>query len=107
MKKLIRDAIPALIIGDRLKGSPALDDNENGIRRLTRGEYTYALKLKLYEEWEEAWESPSAEELADCLEVLMATAKLWNIKWENVESERSLKKEVRGGFEGGWELSKP
>lgn len=106
MRKLIRDGIPALIMEERLKTNEALDHAYSGIRKMSDWEYPYALRIKLDEEWAEVWEKPSAEELGDCLEVLMAAAAHFGIDWSDVEKERVVKSETRGGFFGKWELSK-
>ena len=103
MRKLIRDAIPELIMGDKKEN---MDRARNGIRKMSGWEHEYALQLKLHEEWAEFWASPCPEELGDCLEVLMAAAEMRGISWKEVEYERMLKKESRGGFVQGWELSK-
>ena len=103
MRKLIRDAIPKLIMGEKTEN---MDTHMRGIRKMTGWEYEYALQLKLNEEWSEFWEKPSAEELGDCLEVLRAAAYNAGIEWADVEKERELKEKTRGGFLQGWELSK-
>ena len=102
MRKLIRNKIPELIMGDR---TSLMNSYHEGIRKMSAWEYEYALKLKLYEEWSEAWASPSAEELGDCLQVLKDAAQLMGIDWNSVEQAQEEKRQVRGGFDEMWELS--
>lgn len=102
MRKLIRDSIPTLIMGDKKEN---IDKSLKGIRKMSGWEYEYALQLKLSEEWAEFWAAPSAEELGDCLEVLHAAAYNSGIDWADVEKERKFKRKTRGGFLQGWELS--
>ena len=101
MRKLIRNKIPNFIMGER---DTLLDHENHGLRRMTEWEYPYALQLKLHEEWAEAWASPSAEELGDCLQVLKDTAEYMGIEWKQVETAMSNKEEQRGGFNQRWEL---
>ena len=103
MRKLIRDSIPTLIMGNKKAN---MDKTLQGIRKMSGWEYEYALQLKLHEEWAEFWAAPSAEELGDCLEVMRAAAYNAGIEWEDVEKECKLKRKTRGGFLQGWELSK-
>ena len=103
MRKLIRNKIPRFILGEKLE---LIGDNQEGLRKMSEWEYPYALQLKLHEEWAEAWESPCAEELSDCLQVLMDTAKHMGISWEEVVMCQQAKLEARGGFDERWELIK-
>ena len=82
-----------------------MDDYHEGIRKMSEWEYPYALQLKMHEEWAEAWASPSAEELGDCLQVLKDAAKHMGIDWSLVISAQEEKECVRGGFSEMWELS--
>ena len=68
-------------------------------------EFAYALRLKLHEEWAEAWADPCPEEFADCLEVLKVAAASHGIKWEDVEAARLKKNDKKGSFDHQWELN--
>ena len=83
-----------------------LGENQEGLRKMSEWEYPYALQLKLHEEWSEAWQEMNAEELGDCLQVLMDAAKFMGIDWSSVEIARSEKESTRGGFDHMWELIK-
>ena len=102
MRKLIRNHIPSMIMGER---NSLLGENQEGLRKMSEWEYPYALQLKLHEEWAEVWKDMNAEELGDCLQVLMDTAKFMSIDWESVESARAEKENSRGAFDQMWELN--
>lgn len=100
MRKLVRDKIPDIMkkeLGENKSPS------ELGLRKMSQWEYTYALQLKLREEWAEAWEDPCPEEFADCLEVIMTAAKHHGIEWDKVLEARALKEEKKGSFQEMWE----
>tara|TARA_Y100001938_G_C8046686_1_gene409318 strand:- start:1048 stop:1365 length:318 start_codon:yes stop_codon:yes gene_type:complete len=102
MRKLVRDKIP-----DIMKKELGEDKStsELGLRKMSEWEYTYALQLKLKEEWSEAWEDPCPEEFADCLEVLMAAAEYHGVDWESVLEARKNKSGRKGGFKEMWEYT--
>ena len=101
MRKLIRNKIPSFILGDK---KSLVGDGGQGLRKMSQWEYPYALQLKLHEEWSEAWASPSAEELGDCLQVLIDTALHMGIDWDEVVEAQKEKLMRRGGFDERWEL---
>ncbi len=88
-RKLVRDLIPEIILrkGDKVTSHIA-DDLE----------YREALFKKIAEEVAECAAKPSAEEMADILEVLRALANYYGINWETVEDTRLQKAKERGGF---------
>jgi predicted house-cleaning noncanonical NTP pyrophosphatase (MazG superfamily) len=90
--KLVRDKIPAII-------------EENGsnceFRVATKSEYMGLLCEKLREEVEELIENPSAEEVADVLEVVESIAKLKRIGLDEIKAMKIDKKQKRGGFNDG------
>ena len=89
--KLIRDRIPDIIKRQGRQCTVRQPESEEELRLL--------LKAKMLEELDELWESPSAEEAADILEVLRATCTYFNINWRQVMTARMEKNERRGGFE--------
>jgi predicted house-cleaning noncanonical NTP pyrophosphatase (MazG superfamily) len=90
--KLVRDRIPELI---KERGATPR------IQLLsTRDLYPWLIR-KLREECLEFEETPSVEELADVLEVLVALASSIGITFEDVEMERRRKLSERGGFQKG------
>ncbi len=88
--KLVRDRIPEII---------AAGGGQCTTEILTQEAYLFMLHQKLQEELNEYLESGDAEELADLLEVMQATAAARGIQWEEVETLRKKKKAARGGFE--------
>jgi len=88
--KLVRDRIPELI-------------NRNGgeahTRRLSDEEFATALARKLVEEAEEFAATPTAEELADVLEVVRALATAAGSSLDEVEAVRRAKAAERGAFD--------
>ena len=88
--KLVRDKIIDKIIanGEKPKYST-----------LTKEQYINELHKKLLEEVNEFVEADDPEELADVLEVLLAIAKIKNIKLEDAEAIRRQKRLKRGGFD--------
>lgn len=87
--KLVRDRIPEII---------KRDGKELVIRTAEEQEYEEALTRKLHEEVAEFLESPSAEEAADVLEVLLAICAHKDIDTSEFEQTRQKKAEERGGF---------
>lgn len=88
--KLVRDKIPK-IIEDSGKTCEieVLDDKT----------YLEILDKKLTEELNEYYESHNAEELADLLEVVYATAKARGYTKEQLEEIRQNKADKRGAFD--------
>lgn len=102
MRKLVRDKIPDIMKKEMGENkSPA----ELGLRKMTPWEYTYALQVKLNEEWAEAWEDPCPEEFADCLEVIMSAAEYHGVDWQKVLEARKIKSDKKGGFKEMWEYT--
>jgi len=89
--KLIRDRVPDIIKRQGRHCTVRQPESEEELRLL--------LKAKMLEELDELWESPSAEEAADIMEVLRTTCKYFNINWRQVMTARMEKNERRGGFE--------
>lgn len=89
-RKLVRDRIPDLI---RRKGG------EVRTRRLTDEEFAAALGRKLVEEAQEFAATPTAEELADVLEVVHALTKVTGPSLQGVEAVRRAKAAERGAFD--------
>jgi len=87
--KLIRDKIPEIL---NEKGI------EFGVRIADKNEYIDKLYLKLQEELNEFVLNPSAEEIADMLEVIEAMARLHGIGLDDIKKEKIDKKTKRGGF---------
>lgn len=89
--KLVRDKIPTII-------------TENGgdceFRIAMKSEYIELLNKKLCEEVQEFILNPSAEEIADVLEVIETIAKLKNISLEEIKIIKASKRKKRGGFSG-------
>lgn len=88
--KLVRDRIPEII---EQSGKTCITSI------LSAEEYLAMLDEKLSEELAEYQQDKSMEELADLLEVLMATAKARGSSFEEVEAIRQKKAAERGGFE--------
>ncbi len=88
--KLVRDRIPEMI---EAGGSSCVTEI------LDQAAYLQMLHRKLQEELDEYLQSGEAEELADLLEVMQATAAAKGVEWETVEAIREKKKAARGGFE--------
>lgn len=91
--KLIRDRIPEIITAkdDRCSFHVASDE-----------EYRTKLYEKLIEEAAELTDDPSADEIADILEVLSVIMALEEISEAEVDRARREKFEKRGGF--SWRL---
>jgi predicted house-cleaning noncanonical NTP pyrophosphatase (MazG superfamily) len=89
MKKLVRNYIPSILKHARVAHSH---------RKLSGDDLYQAFQDKLHEEWEEFWETPNEEELADCLQVLQNTASIFDIDWEKVKVARAAKAEEKGDF---------
>lgn len=87
--KLVRDKIPEIIT---VKGGTA------NTRVLDEEEYIEALEEKLREEVIEYVDQPSAEELADILEIVYALGELQGLKPHDIEDVRKTKAEERGSF---------
>lgn len=90
LPKLVRDKIPELI---------AAAGRECETEILSDGEYLRRLDEKMGEELAEYREAPSAEELADLIEVIYAAAKARGWSQEELERVRARKRAERGGFE--------
>ncbi len=75
-------------------------------RARDRGEYERALRAKIVEEAFElaAARSPSdiLEEAADILEALGALLRLYGYSIEDAAARARVKREARGGFDGGY-----
>ena len=90
--KLVRDEIPAVVEADGETPEAHAVDGE---------EYEERLFEKLSEETAELREEPSAEELADVLEVLDALRVQLGIDEAELERVREEKADERGRFEEG------
>lgn len=88
--KLVRDNIPEII---KQKGERAL------WHTASEEEYEKKLKEKLFEEAEEFFEDPNAEEFADVLEVIDALCEFYAINPQSAQKIQKEKKEKRGGFQ--------
>ncbi len=88
--KLVRDRIPDLIRGN---------GGEPHTRRLSDEEFAAALARKLVEEAEEFAVTPTAEELADVLEVVYALMRQIGTSVDEVETLRLAKAAERGAFD--------
>ena len=87
--KLVRDRIPEIIRADGL---------EPKTRILNEKEYLKELIKKLREEVEEFAEKPSAEELADIKEVMIALRQALDIHAGELEDVRRRKATTNGRF---------
>jgi len=87
--KLVRDLIPDKI-------------TERGANPITHiasdEEYQMRLKAKLLEETQEFLETPTAEELADILEVVYALCDVYGFDRKQLETLRRNKVEEKGAF---------
>jgi len=94
--KLVRDGILEIIMAD------GKDFNS---RILLPEEHLVEIKKKLYEEVKEfelaKTNEEAIEELADILELLHSSLKVYQVDYEYLESVRVKKKEIRGGFDKG------
>jgi len=88
--KLVRDHIPEII---------EANGQRCAVSTLSDEAYLDALDNKLNEELQEYQESKSLEELADLLEVIYAVAAARGSSMEEVETIRTAKAELRGGFD--------
>lgn len=88
--KLVRDRIPEII---------ELDGNSCEYHIADDGEFERLLHAKLLEEANEFIQKPSAEELADILEVVDALRKHHKIDITELKHQKIMKKTNRGGFE--------
>jgi len=88
--KLVSDRIPDLI--RRNGGQPRT-------RRLSDDEFATALTRKLIEEAEEVAANPSAEELADVIDVVGVLAQTLGMSMDDIEAVRRAKVAERGGFD--------
>ena len=87
--KAVRDNIPAII---RAQGKECLT------KQVSDAVFLTYMEAKLSEELEEYQEAPSAEELADLLEVIYRVAELRGTSREELEEVRRKKCQERGGF---------
>lgn len=87
--KLVRDKIPTIIKENGSKCKFHIADQQ---------EFEEKLYEKLQEELVEFVGKPSAEEIADMLEVIETIAKLHNINLEQIKVEKIKKRKNRGGF---------
>lgn len=87
--KLVRDRIPEIIAA---RGKTA-KIHEAGLE-----EFKKALAAKLVEEASEFSKEPSAEEIADLLEVIEAIIECFGFQREEIERIRAQKAAERGGF---------
>jgi predicted house-cleaning noncanonical NTP pyrophosphatase (MazG superfamily) len=88
-KKLVRDKIPEIIAADGKKANT---------RVLNDKEYRKELIKKLQEEAKELAENPSAEELADIKELIIAIRESLKIHAGTLEDIRRKKAAKRGRF---------
>ena len=88
--KLVRDRIPEII---ELSGSKC------NFHVATKEEFKSRLIDKLGEEIAEFVENPSAEEMADILEVLDAVRRVYGIDLSDIKHQKVMKRVNRGGFE--------
>jgi predicted house-cleaning noncanonical NTP pyrophosphatase (MazG superfamily) len=89
--KLVRNKIPIIINNDKGNGACKFHVAD-------QKEFEEKLYEKLGEELSEFVVKPSAEEIADMLEVIEAIAKLHNIGIEEIKKIKIEKKKSRGGF---------
>lgn len=90
-EKLVRDNIPEII---RAEG------REPEVRVANQEEYKHFVKAKLCEEANEFAAEPTAEELADILEVVAAAGEAFDIGNEDLERVMMEKHMKRGGYGG-------
>lgn len=96
--KLVRDHIPAIIMGS--------GGNCEYFRVTSEAQHMAFLKEKMLEELDEFMADPCTEEAGDMLEVLLAMLHLKGISFEDVQDTSYVKKLERGGFEEGVVLVK-
>lgn len=89
--KLVRDKIPEICANKGIETKTEIISSDKA--------YLEKLLNKLIEEAHEVKQDPSAEELADVLEVVMSTAKTLGLSLEEIEKVRLEKLEKRGGFD--------
>ena len=89
--KLVRDKIPEIIAQDGRKADVEIAHNNN--------DFQMYLSKKLVEESQEFVENQNPQELADVLEVLLTILHLKKMSFTELEKERLVKREARGGFE--------
>jgi predicted house-cleaning noncanonical NTP pyrophosphatase (MazG superfamily) len=87
--KLVRDKIPEIITAD---------GKQANIRILSNKEYREELIKKLQEEAKELAESPSAEELADIKELVIAIREALGLRAGELEEVRRQKAAKNGRF---------
>lgn len=87
--KLVRDKIPEIITAD---------GKQANIRILSNNEYREELIKKLQEEAKELAESPSAEELADIKELVIAIREALGLRAGELEEVRRQKAAKNGRF---------
>lgn len=87
--KLVRDRIPEIIENAGLECEYRVAEDDEMIKLLTN---------KLQEEVEEFIENPSAEEIADILEVLSALGRVHKISLSEIKNKKLMKNVNRGSF---------
>ena len=88
--KLVRDRIPEII---------ELDGCDCKYHVAEDNEFERLLHAKILEEVQEFIAKPSAEEMADILEVLEAVRKHHKIDLDSIKHQKVMKKVNRGGFD--------
>ena len=88
--KLVRDKIPQII---------EATGQHCTVQVLEEAQYLCKLEEKLCEELDEYQQSKDVEELADLLEVVIATAQARGCSWEKLLQILEEKRQKRGGFQ--------
>ena len=88
--KLVRDNIPRQIKEEGSVPNYYTEQNDEG--------YWMRLISKLHEEVTELGDDRSAQEMADVIEVIYAICEFQGIDLDEVETIRSKKKFIKGGF---------
>ena len=97
--KLVRDNIPK-IINDQEKQSCEYYTIEN------EEEYFKYLVRKVIEEINEFYETPTSEEMADVVEVLLTIGQLKKLNYKTIEQTRLNKLIEKGGFKKKYVLKR-
>jgi predicted house-cleaning noncanonical NTP pyrophosphatase (MazG superfamily) len=88
-EKLVRDRIPEIIKSE---------GREPIFRTADEKEFPHLLHRKLVEEAGDLAKNPTADELSDVLEIVLAFAGEMGITWSELESAANRKREEKGGF---------